>query len=153
MNHKSQLFCSCRPMKSALLAEWGRVATECWTGTFQVSITGCRKFLSTIPVLFVVVEGCVVTLHPVKAWRWQSNGGMQPAGTDNGDLCREKKNLLCWVHFLFPASRPGTKSPLTVSNCPARFTEELWRRFRPERRPDFMNHICSLQAGEVLLGR
>lgn len=59
--------------KAVFLAEWGRVTAKCWKGTFQVllswtfavSITGCRKFLSLIPVLlFVVVDECEVTLNP-----------------------------------------------------------------------------------------
>lgn len=133
--------------QAALLAEWGRVTTECWTGTFQVSITGCRKFLSTIPVLFMVVDECVVTLHPEMPQR--PEGDSPVVGCNRLTLIMLISDLSESLLSPLPVSCLRTWDEITADcfQLPSRFHWaaylSLWSSLRPERRTDFIIHSHS----------
>lgn len=152
MNHKSELFCSCCPMKS------GSAPSRMGAGDYRVlngHFSSVNNRLQEIPIHdSCPVYGCGWVCgdpspwNATKARRWQSNGRMQPADTDNGDLCRESLLSPLPVSCL----RTWGEIPADCFQLPSWFhwaAKLLWSGLRPERLISIPTVI--LQAGEPML--
>lgn len=151
----------------ACVVQWNQAPRGMGVGDYRVlngHFSSVNNRLQEIPVHdSCSVYGCGWVCgdpspwNATKARRWQSDGRLQPADTDNGDLCRE--SLLSPL----PVSCLRTWDEITADcfQLPSRFHWgaylSLWSSLRPERRTDFIIHSHSAGSwglvGEVALLR